>query len=96
MTSLKFQPADFHYCKYDRDYAEAANAKLQEIKAAWLEELKKSAVKVYGCEEKYGKGTIWSSEQNEEDKRLDTHSALLIGITELEKKVGNYPLTTSK
>lgn len=84
----KFEPSDFLPLEPERNIAvfvaDKANAKLEEIKAAWREELEASGVKVWGRHYSVseGYGMTWSDLQKV--KSDDTHEALLINIRELK------------
>lgn len=63
----------------DKHLADLCNAKLAEIKKAWLEELLRDAPIVYGY-----KVRGWIMEENSSDS-LDTHQARLVCIEPLDK-----------
>lgn len=85
---MKFKPEDFGFVllKNRIKACDFANIRLHEIKAAWLEELKKSAVKVYGRHNLKSIDVTGHMDYSEMRGQWDTHSALLIDITKLEKK----------
>lgn len=99
MTPFKFTPDDFNPNDFldKQSAANIANAKLE----LWL----KSAVKVYGASGD-GEPVTWYADHYGLTKNItNTHSALLIGIEKLEKKVcehltlqynTNNPLNTVK
>ena len=80
-TAEDFGEADNFMCEYA---AKIANARLAEMKKAWLAELLEGAPLVYGTVE-FG---WWDAEPQDKHKdahHVDTHTARLVDIREIKK-----------